>query len=1068
MDKKNKRVRHLSLLLFFLLGGVIVGETVSLTMVVTAFGPGVLGKLFFVNGLLLLLLPPLFFNRIDTINRGTFLTAQFGVTAVILCVCLLILGPLHTLFPSTMGINRIVVFIYPISYLSKTLLFLTFWTLANDLFGTEEAKKGFPIIAAWGFAGGLIGACIARILLARFDISVVIVLWIVAYGIGMFLTQKITKVYGRVFRKKEHVEKSGGQAAVFSGIEKVWQNKLIRGISAMYFFVFVAIFLQDYLFWKKSAVIFATSQSLASFQFSFYLFHSIATIAGLWYVMPPLIRARGFPRIFPALPIMLFSGSIILLVMNSISCTLPMQFAVFLGIQFGRQVVFENAFSPIYQMFFAAVPQHTRGRAKTFLEGVAKPLAILVAGILIMCLGQRHIGIELIIAVSSLILIIVSFNIRAAYQAALIQRVRPNETTDRILAQIGSHTDQKIVSLIREYAHAQSSDVRNLAVKLLGIDGSKQAYKILVDLYYDERNAVVKERVARSLGLFPLSLTQQFITKLLQESEARIRTNAIHSVNHLRSPRKGQYYPVIRPMLFENNPRVQIEAARYIWEVGSGEDRLQVNDLMMSLSSSSNQNRRSAGLLLVGLLKPDKWETVLMNNLTSSSFQVFSKCLEVLLSSASCNVKAEALCTVEGMSRRHSNAAGRILASVGPTAFNGACVYIARSSDRRMWIEVVHALRKIVVDSGTQDDALTIDNTTQSIIVSWVKNHLQGVYYDAVIWYAAFAKNNPTRRSCAVLLEDAVQSELLRSCEWALDVLVLLDSKRTMAAIRRDFNLMDHEQRIECAEILESGWEHVLTPLIVPILRSEALEDIAAIGRQRFGLSGNGHINGLLYFIESKNKWICFCALHCAYRYASQTMPADIGALLMKLKDDSNPYLAASANAMLNMQSGKSDGGIVEPFVLLERVMALKKTPLFSQISAEKLMALAEATQNASYARGDIVSKEGDVAEQLYIVRSGNFHIYKNVQGTEVTIGQVLAGEMYGEIGLFNQAPRYATAIAKSSCEVWIIQRAILKKYILDIPEIAYMVLVAFSEKLQRSSEELAQCACARHTTTIV
>jgi len=81
MDKKNKRVRHLSLLLFFLLGGVIVGETVSLTMVVTAFGPGVLGKLFFVNGLLLLLLPPLFFNRIDTINRGTFLTAQFCVTA---------------------------------------------------------------------------------------------------------------------------------------------------------------------------------------------------------------------------------------------------------------------------------------------------------------------------------------------------------------------------------------------------------------------------------------------------------------------------------------------------------------------------------------------------------------------------------------------------------------------------------------------------------------------------------------------------------------------------------------------------------------------------------------------------------------------------------------------------------------------------------------------------------------------------------------------------------------------------------------------------------------------------
>jgi len=70
---------------------------------------------------------------------------------------------------------------------------------------------------------------------------------------------------------------------------------------------------------------------------------------------------------------------------------------------------------------------------------------------------------------------------------------------------------------------------------------------------------------------FFLSLTQQFIIKLLQESEARIRTNAIHSVNHLRSLRKWQFYQVIRPMLFENNPRVQIEAARYIWEVDVAE-----------------------------------------------------------------------------------------------------------------------------------------------------------------------------------------------------------------------------------------------------------------------------------------------------------------------------------------------------------------------------------------------------------------------------------------------------------------------------------------------------------------
>ena len=54
-------------------------------------------------------------------------------------------------------------------------------------------------------------------------------------------------------------------------------------------------------------------------------------------------------------------------------------FFVFVSVQFFRYIFFEIAFAPLYQLFFAAIVKEQRGRAKTFLEGVVKPLAIFLS-----------------------------------------------------------------------------------------------------------------------------------------------------------------------------------------------------------------------------------------------------------------------------------------------------------------------------------------------------------------------------------------------------------------------------------------------------------------------------------------------------------------------------------------------------------------------------------------------------------------------------------------------------------------------------------------------------------------
>jgi len=466
MAQRDLRFRLLSFLLLFLFGGAIVGETVSLSMAVTVSGSAVLGKLFFVNGALLFLLPPLFFSNIDRINRGKLFSTQLlAVSCILFCY----LGLFLVVGRDNIAVLSFwILLIYPLSYLSKTTLFLSFWTLANDIYTTDEAKKGFPKIASWGFLGGLSGACGARLLLEVVDAQMIIGLWAVAYLVAFLISRRIMEAYWLKFAKKENIEpEQAGGKGIMAGMVLVLSSKLIRLIALLYFLVFVAIFLQDYLFWKKSASWFHSSNALASFQFSFYLVYSLVIIGGLRFVMPGMISRWGFTRIFSLLPVTLLAGSFVTILMIAAGAGPKTSFAGFVAFQFLRYVVFENAFSPIYQMFFAVIPREKRGRAKTFLDGIVKPSAIMLTGLFLIITESRALVILFVILGAAAAMVYVVVRIRTTYTEALIPRPTVRYEPDEIIAEIGGRHDQGILALVKYYSPSDKSDVRCGPVRLL-------------------------------------------------------------------------------------------------------------------------------------------------------------------------------------------------------------------------------------------------------------------------------------------------------------------------------------------------------------------------------------------------------------------------------------------------------------------------------------------------------------------------------------------------------------------------------------------------------------------------
>jgi hypothetical protein len=232
----------------------------------------------------------------------------------------------------------------------------------------------------------------------------------------------------------------------------------------------------------------------------------------------------------------------------------------------------------------------------------------------------------------------------------------------------------------------------------------------------------------------------------------------------------------------------------------------------------------------------------------------------------------------------------------------------------------------------------------------------------------------------------------------------------------------------------------------------DSWENLAEIGKNQFHFNDSIGVNGLIYFFKLDNKWISLCALYTILEISQILWTAELKELIKNMEKSSDDALVPSSTEIL--QQNLVLPGRSYALELLERVLFLKSTPLFKNVSSEKLLKLAEIACPVDYELSEVISKQGDIAEHLYIVKTGSLKVLKQDGEKLVNISVINIGETYGEIGLFNQAPRSASAVAIEKCSLLIIKRAQLKKMLIEVPDIAFNLLGVLSDRLRKSGEE--------------
>jgi len=139
---------------------------------------------------------------------------------------------------------------------------------------------------------------------------------------------------------------------------------------------------------------------------------------------------------------------------------------------------------------------------------------------------------------------------------------------------------------------------------------------------------------------------------------------------------------------------------------------------------------------------------------------------------------------------------------------------------------------------------------------------------------------------------------------------------------------------------------------------------------------------------------------------------------------------------------------------MAETMRALRDAPIFEGVSDRILSDFTQSSRIRALEKGEILFSQTDPADTVYIVRSGCIAIFlATLEGRELVINEMHAGDCFGELSLITDQPRSTGALARQSSEVISIPRDIFLKGLEAEPELMRRVLETTALRLRVSSE---------------
>ena len=132
------------------------------------------------------------------------------------------------------------------------------------------------------------------------------------------------------------------------------------------------------------------------------------------------------------------------------------------------------------------------------------------------------------------------------------------------------------------------------------------------------------------------------------------------------------------------------------------------------------------------------------------------------------------------------------------------------------------------------------------------------------------------------------------------------------------------------------------------------------------------------------------------------------------------------------------------------RIAALQGMPIFGAIRAEAIAALVEMSAIVAVPKDRFFFREGDKAESMYVLETGEVAVLKDWGGEQHLLGRLHQGDCFGEMALLDLFPRSASVLAVADCTaIELTTASLFRLYETDLEQFA-LIQMNIARELSR------------------
>ena len=288
----------------------------------------------------------------------------------------------------------------------------------------------------------------------------------------------------------------------------------------------------------------------------------------------------------------------------------------------------------------------------------------------------------------------------------------------------------------------------------------------------------------------------------------------------------------------------------------------------------------------------------------------------------------------------------------------------------------------------------------------------------------------------------------------ALKCLSLVADSQTIKTAINNLKSSDERIRSESIEVIEGscnearGLASILEAQLIP--KEKPSRDITPT-----------NLFKELFSRESRRNWYHVCLIHAI----GLLRIAGLQSELRKFVNHSDTFIrntALSSAVRIGMPvDGIANEKEIETMELeMEKILFLRSVPLFGDIDGRDLRWINEIATEKSYRAGEIVFRENEEGDALYIIVSGSVKIIK---GTDYPILLTILEERdyFGEMAILDQDLRSATVEVNEDVTLLMIRRDHFQSLLLSRPQIAFAIFKSFSRRIRQLQYRLLESQAA-------